>query len=177
MRLSVVSRGFILLVQLALAGTLPQAGVARAQDAPIVVYLVRHAEKLDDTRDPPLTEAGKARAAELARVLGDAGITHVWSTDFDRTRSTAAPTAHARGIAVRSYDPSKSREFVGELLRTPGRHLVVGHSNTTPALVEALGGEPGTPIADSEYDRLYLVVLSGSGAVTSLLRFGATASR
>ena len=48
---------------------------------------------------------------------------------------------------------------------------------TTPALVATLGGEPGTPIADSEYDRLYLVVLSGSGAVTSLLRFGATASR
>jgi broad specificity phosphatase PhoE len=156
------------------------AGVAfpaAAQDGPVVVYLVRHAEKANDSRDPPLSEAGKARATELARVLGNAGLTQVWTTDFDRTRSTAAPAAAAAGLSPQLYDPSKAREFAEQLRHTPGRHLVVGHSNTTPGLVELLGGTPGTPISDTEYDRLYIVVLNGTGAVTSLLRYGAPASR
>jgi hypothetical protein len=55
----------------------------------------------------------------------------------------------------------------------PGRHFVVGHSDTTPALVEALGGDAGAPIADPEYDRLYVLTLEGAGASTVLLRFGA----
>jgi len=169
----VLSRRFFLAVLMAAGLGSP----ALAQDGPVLVYLVRHAEKLDDSRDPPLNEAGKARAVELARVLGDAGITHVWSTDFARTRSTAAPTAEALGVAVQTYDPSKGREFVEELLHTPGRHLVVGHSNTTPALVKLLGGEPGGPISDTEYDRLYVVVLDGQRVTTTLLRYGVPAGR
>ena len=38
---------------------------------------------------------------------------------------------------------------------------MVGHSNTTPALVEALGGDPGSPIESLEYDRLYMVTFEG----------------
>jgi 2,3-bisphosphoglycerate-dependent phosphoglycerate mutase len=56
-----------------------------------------------------------------------------------------------------------------------GRHLVVGHSDTTPELVGLLGGEPGPAIDEpSEYDRLYIVTIGADGAVTSvLLRYGA----
>jgi len=54
----------------------------------------------------------------------------------------------------------------------PGRHLVLGHSNTTPQLVEALGGEPGAPIEEMEYDRLYIVTLMDGRTSTVLLRFG-----
>ena len=51
---------------------------------------------------------------------------------------------------------------------------VSGHSNTTPALVKLLGGEPGVPIEEkTEYDRLYMVVLKNGQAVHSgLLRYG-----
>ena len=52
-----------------------------------------------------------------------------------------------------------------------GNHLVVGHSNTPPMLVEALGGAPGGPIGEDEYDRLYVVTLAPDGPVhTALLR-------
>ena len=52
--------------------------------------------------------------------------------------------------------------------------FVVGHSNTTPALTELLGGDPGGPIEEkNEYDRLYIVSMSAEGRVSStLLRFG-----
>ena len=86
--------------------------------------------------------------------------------------STAAPTATEVGVEVASYDPRDLPGFAAHLLATPGRHLVVGHSNTTPEMVEALGGDPGSPIEEFEYDRIYVVVASDDGVETILLRFG-----
>jgi phosphohistidine phosphatase SixA len=164
--LAVTATPLLTVVGRANAATVPAADT-------VVVYLVRHAEKADTSRDPALSPAGKARAAELARMLGDAGVTQVWSTDFERTRSTARPTAEARGLQVQIYDPNDLKGFAARLAATPGRHLVVGHSNTTPALVRALGGTPGNLMADSEYDRFYVVTLGGTAPVTVQLRWGA----
>jgi phosphohistidine phosphatase SixA len=145
-----------------------------AQDLPIVVYLVRHAERGEDgTSDPPITAAGHERALLLAAMLRDTGITHIHTTDYARTRSTAAPVAELTGLRPAVYDPRDLSGFAERLRRMPGRHFVVGHSDTTPALVEALGGDAGAPIADPEYDRLYVLTLEGAGASTVLLRFGA----
>jgi phosphohistidine phosphatase SixA len=140
----------------------------------VVVYLVRHAERAEDgTDDPPISDAGQARARLLADLLRDAGVTHVHSTGYLRTRSTAEPFATRSGLGITSYDPRDLSTFAAELLATPGRHLVVGHSNTTPDLVEALGGDPGGPIDEAEYDRLYVVTrAAGGGISTVLLRFG-----
>ena len=142
---------------------------------PVVVYLVRHAERAEDgTNDPPISQAGEARAQELAFILEDAGIDHVHSTDLQRTRQTGAPLVEAAGLAVQVYDPSDLPAFAAALKATAGRHLVLGHSNTTPDLVAALGGDPGDPIDESEYDRLYVVVIPARGPVsTVLLRYGA----
>jgi broad specificity phosphatase PhoE len=144
-----------------------------AQGEEVVVYLVRHAERAEDgTNDPPISEAGQARARLLATLLADAGITRIHSTDFKRTHQTGAPTAEATGLELESYDPRDLPGFAAELRRSPGRHLVLGHSNTTPGLVQALGGEPHGAIEEMEYDRLYIVVISGGEVSTGLLRFG-----
>jgi broad specificity phosphatase PhoE len=141
----------------------------------VEIFLVRHAEKADDgTSNPHLTPAGEERARLLAFMLKDAGITHVHSSGFHRTLETAAPLAEAMDAEVAVYDTGALEELARELKATPGRHLVVGHSNTTPNLVAALGGDPGSPIDElSEYDRLYLVTVGPEGGVeTVLLRFG-----
>ena len=78
------------------------------------------------------------------------------------------------GLELESYDPRDLAGFAARLREAPGRHLVLGHSNTTPELVTALGGE-ATPIAEMEYDRLYVVTIPPKGAVTTtLIRFGAS---
>lgn len=178
MRLSLaVILGFLIMLPV-----FPQGAEAQSET---LFFLVRHAERADDgpagnrmamdphmAEDPPLSAAGLDRAVLLAEMLSDAGITHIHSTDYRRTRETVEPTAETTGIPVVTYDASDPEAFAEKLISTPGRHLVVGHSNTTPGLVAALGGEAGLPIEPLEYDRLYLVSVSETGVRTILLRFG-----
>ncbi len=158
--------------------TLLVAAPSVAAQEDVVVYLVRHAERAEDgTDDPPISEAGVERAWLLAEMLKDAGITHIHSTDYKRTLQTGKPLAEASGLEAASYDPRDLGGFAARLRSTPGRHLVLGHSNTTPDLVRALGGDPGEPIEEFEYDRLYVVVVDTDDVSTILLRFGAPFSR
>ncbi len=144
--------------------------------------------------DPELTERGQARARELERVVRSAGVTHLFSTDTRRTRQTLAPLAAALDLEVEIYSPAALDSFVEQVagLRPGSVAVVSGHSNTTPGLVLALGGRVegvvslrGTPaLKDSEYDRLFVSVLSPRGvenppAVKTLeMRYGeASASK
>jgi phosphohistidine phosphatase SixA len=142
---------------------------------PLVVFLVRHAEKADTSTDAALSAAGLARAQALASTLRDAGINHVHSSDYKRTRDTAAPIATLLNKNVQLYDPINPSELISRIKTERGRHLVVGHSNTTPALVKRLGGKPGPPIVEkNEYDRLYVITSNSDGSVsTVLLRYNA----
>ena len=75
-------------------------------------------------------------------------------------------------LEVEIYDHRRLDALIERLRREGGRHLVVGHSNTTPELVAALGGDPVSPIDEMEYDRLYIVTVTDDGVSTVLLRFG-----
>lgn len=165
---------FWALAILAILASLAAPVAAAPSGGAAVVFLVRHAEKSADSEDPALSAAGRRRASNLATLLADSGIEAVYSTDFARTLETASPLAAKRGLRVRLYDWDAMDALSNELTATPGRRLVVGHSDTTPELVELLGGEPGAPIDEaSEYDRLYIVTISPGGQVTTvLLRYG-----
>ena len=145
------------------------------QHEPLIVFLVRHAEKVKTGDDPGLSEAGLERTAVLVDTLRSAKIETVHSSDYFRTRETAMPVAARLGVEMELYDPRDLPALAEKLRGLGGRHLVVGHSNTTPAMVELLGGDPGTPIDEhGENDRLYVVTLGPDGtASTVLLRFGA----
>ncbi len=129
--------------------------------------VVRHAEKAaDGSDDPPLTDAGHRRAALLAELMGTPRLRAVYATSFRRTQQTAAPTARMNGLSVTSYDAKQpTQDFVAELRRAPaaGRVLVVGHSNTVPAIVAALCACEVTPMLEHEYDRLSIVRIDAGG--------------
>ena len=142
--------------------------------ADTVFFLARHAEKQDVAEDPRLNEDGRLRAARLADLLTDAGLTSIHSTDYRRTRETAQAVAERLGLEVGLYDPAEPGELLDELTETGGRHLLIGHSNTVPEMAARLGGEPYDAIdEEGEYDRLYVVTLDEEGsASTLLLRYG-----
>ena len=143
------------------------------------IFLVRHAEKTTEKTDPGLTEAGKARAEALADRLEGEDITHIFSSDYIRTRDTAAPLAQRLGLEIEIYDAGDLPGITETLKATPGRLLVVGHSNTTPQLTELLGGDGGTPIIEAtEYDRLYVVTMGEGDPVKSYLtQYGAASAK
>jgi phosphohistidine phosphatase SixA len=135
------------------------------------VIVVRHAEKVDDSSDPPLSEAGQARATALAAALADAGVSAIYTTQFERTRATAAPLARALGLSptvIQGGGPAAAhaRAVASRVLsQSAGRtSLVVGHSNTVPDIVQALGAADVGTIADDEYHNLFIVQV-GSDAV------------
>ncbi len=133
------------------------------------VFLVRHAEKVDNTSDADLSEAGRVRAAQLAKILKDAGITTIYSTDFKRTRETARPLADA--LHVTSTIVGREPEVVVERLRAlrpTDVALVVAHSDTLPDILKRLGHKETISIADQEYDNLFIVVSRKSEPPTFL---------
>jgi phosphohistidine phosphatase SixA len=169
-------RSFVAISALALAAL---AFVARpfAQDsksseklAPITIVLVRHAEKgTDDPRDPSLSEAGRARAERLAKMLAKSGVGHVYASEFKRTRETVAPFASAAKLDVEVVSAGKPDELVAKLraLAPGSKALVAGHSNTVPKLAELLGvelaglekGPAGDQFPDAEYGRVVVLTL------------------
>ena len=121
-------------------------------------YFVRHFEKqLGD--NPSLTVTGKARAEALAAFFSDKPLNSVYSTDYNRTRETAAPVAALKSVDIQSYDPHNLAGFAIKL-KTQDHVLVVGHSNTTPELLGLMGGANIT-IEESEYGLVYIVQTNG----------------
>ena len=152
----------------------PVTEVYASEQKLLVVFLVRHGEKVDLSEDAKLSDAGQERAALLAKILRSTKIEHVHSSDFIRTRSTAFPTADWHGLRVEIYDPYDLPGLAEKLRKVGGRHLVVGHSTTTPPMVELLGGDPGSKINEAgEFDRLYIVTVGSDGHSSSvMLRYG-----
>ncbi len=161
-----------LVLTITLIGSSSTPVSSASTNGPLVVFLVRHGEKADLGKDPELSPAGRERAAILANTLRNAEIEHVHSSDYSRTRETAAPTAAQYGLEVRLYNPRDLPALVGELRKTGGRHLVVGHSTTTPSMVMLLGGKPHSAINEAgEFDRLYIVTIGEDGAASSVMMY------
>jgi broad specificity phosphatase PhoE len=137
-----------------------------AQNSPKTIYIVRHAEKQLEGKDPELAYVGGVRAKKLAQILEKESIKRVLSTDFTRTRNTAQPTAAGAGITVAYYDPKNQEALVADLRSSEGNILVVGHSNTVSQLANAFvgEGEKFADLTDLEYDFIYVVTLEKNGA-------------
>ena len=146
--------------------------VAQAPAASTTIIVVRHAEKAaEPAADPALTAAGVARAEALVDVVKDAGVRAIISTGFVRTRTTAAPVAARLGLVTEIVDARAPDHAASVAAGVLAHHrgetvLVVGHSNTVPAIVAALGAPAPAPICDAEYDNLYIVTVPPTGAAT-----------
>ncbi len=136
------------------------------------IYLVRHAEKVDESRDPALSLPGQKRAIDLALHLRDAEIKKIYVSEFQRTQKTAEVLA-AQIKVIPQILPAKDIEKLVVMLKSETENvLVVAHSNTLPDILKALGAENVMPVADNEYDRLVLLQLKRDAAPTmQVLRY------
>lgn len=139
---------------------------------PIRVVLVRHAEKAKVPEgNVTLKPAGWERAGVLAEMLSEAGVTALYASEWRRTKLTLLPLSERLGLPVREISAKDPTGLVKAVLSHPGGLVVVAaHSDTLPALVEALGGGTVAPIDEGDYDNLFVLTIyaPGKAAVTRL---------
>ncbi|MDC6388336.1 phosphoglycerate mutase family protein [Maribacter sp. PR1] len=138
-------------------------------------YLIRHAEKdrsNPEDADPELSQKGLGRAMHWAEILNEVDLDAIYSTDYNRTSMTAAPTSVKKNIDVQYYDPRIMDIDQFKIDNLNKKVLVVGHSNTTPEFANLLlGEEKYTQIDDSENGTLFIVNIVDGVANSSRLVF------
>ena len=136
-------------------------------------YFIRHAEKdrTDNSdKNPYLTEKGRSRANHWSEILGNVKFDVVYSTDYNRTKETAQPTANKNNLDIKLYDPKQvdAKLFMKE--NNGKTVLIVGHSNTTPAFVNSIIGQKKyKDIDDNNNGNLYIVTVLGDKISDQLL--------
>ncbi|HST57417.1 MAG TPA: phosphoglycerate mutase family protein [Longimicrobium sp.] len=162
---ALLAAGLMACAPAAAPGSAPSA--ASAQDSTIVV-LVRHAEKAPvEGNDPPLSEAGEARARMLLQTLAGMRFHAVIATERQRTQATARPLAQVHNLTPEIV--ALAGPHVDNVAAAVRRHagqtvLVVGHSNTVPRIVHALGGPQLRDLCEPEFSHLYVMVLKDGAA-------------
>jgi phosphohistidine phosphatase SixA len=123
------------------------------------IILVRQAEKVDASQDPELSPEGSQRAERLMRIVKKYRPGAIYSTDFKRTRDTAAPMAARRKLQIETYDARKPADLIDAIMRSrTKRFMIVGHSNTVPGLANLLGKkELFRNLDDAEYGAIWIV--------------------
>lgn len=127
------------------------------------IVLVRHSEKDISAEasktDPDLSAEGRARALRLKELLKKYKPHEIFSTNFKRTRQTAEPIASARKKEIQTYSPGEQAELVKRIMASTTDHnLIVGHSNTIPALVNLFAGKQVfRDLPESEYGVFYVM--------------------
>lgn len=142
---------------------------AQSNPLPTTILFVRHAEKADDgTNNPPLNEAGEERAAHLLEVLNsEYEISSIFSTPYLRTKMTAQPLADHLNLEIQEYGFSNVREWMEEIINTHRGEaiLIVGHSNTTPMLINLiLGEERYEDLGEDDFGDIFIVSTTGIGS-------------
>lgn len=126
------------------------------------IYLIRHAEKADGTRDTELSQAGKTRAQKWSTYFNDKGLAAIYATPYNRTNATAAPLAEMLKLNIILYNPSQLDLQVVAEAHKGKSVLIVGHSNTLPSHVnKLLNEEKYGEIDESEFGTLYTITING----------------
>jgi phosphohistidine phosphatase SixA len=164
--------------RIVLAITLLTCGLTGGQAfAQAAVYIVRHAERANNAVDSPLSEQGKQRADALARLLKQAKVKAIYTSQFVRSQKTAEPLAtklDIRPVIVNNGDPDKT----ASLIRTDHPHdvvLVVGHSDTVGPLIKNWDSEAAVTISENEFDAIFILIPTGNSAGWIRLKYASGA--
>ena len=145
--------------------------ICLAQQNVSTYYFIRHAEKVDDSKNPDLSEHGLKRANQWNTILADVHFDEIYTTDFKRTIQTAAPTATAKNIKTKIYDLKDLNidNFKNETLNK--KVLIVGHSNSIPKFVNQVIKYNLFPdIEDTVFGNLYVITITGDTISYHLLK-------
>lgn len=142
-----------------------------AQDKEITtIYLIRHAEKADNSSNPELSQAGIERAINWAKYFEKTPIDAFYTTLYRRTQQTCATIATTKQKEINFYKP-QDLDLKKLISENKGKTiLIVGHSNTIPKHInQLLGQEKYSDIPESDFGNLYIVKAKNNEITSELI--------
>jgi len=125
------------------------------------IYVMRHLDTPAGQQDPDLLPEGQRAAEALATWFRDERPTAIYVTDYKRTRQTVAPLAARLDLTPILYDPHDTQGLIARVRAEHGAVLIVGHSNTVPEIIAALGGTRPAPLVHTDFGDIWRVAPSG----------------
>jgi 2,3-bisphosphoglycerate-dependent phosphoglycerate mutase len=140
-------------------------------------YIVRHAEKADDSNDPQLSQQGIDRAVDLEKYLASKKLDTVFTSTFKRTMLTGLTVSLPRALpqlAINQQDPQTLNAFIERMKKIASDKgiLIVGHTNTIPTMVFGICGQTISPIAENDYDNIYIITIKNGTKTLEQLTYG-----
>lgn len=157
----------LLLMSILLAVTGCMTPAAPAAPEP-VYHVVRHLHTPEGQRDPDLLPEGQAAAQRLAAMLASEPPAIIYVSHYKRTGQTAAPIAARLGLTPVVYDPADTPALVARVRQGPWPVLIVGHSNTVPDIVAALGGTRPAPLSHPDFGDVWRIAADGTTTRTRI---------
>ncbi len=125
--------------------------------------------------DPPLTRNGENRALEIVEKFKKYKVNQIYSTNYKRTKSTVFPLANSLNLNLTNYDPRKLELLKTELLLDSNKgkkYLIVGHSNTSPKLVNLLINENRfKDLSEDDYATYFIVTIKRNKTRVKVRKF------
>lgn len=140
-----------------------------AQNNKTTIFLIRHAEKADNSSNPELSQAGIERSINWATYFEKTPIDVFYTTMYRRTQQTCSTIATTKQKDILFYKPEAMdlKKIIAE--NTGKTILIVGHSNTIPNYINKLLGTPKyEDIPESEFGNLYRITISGESITDEL---------
>lgn len=165
---------FLSMILFAALGLEAQSQNDKHQTMATTIYIIRHAEKdtlVPDSKNPHLTQVGKARANHWNQIFEHIAFDKVYATNYHRTIETAQPTADRCQTSITLYATQDLTDIDTFVKTVEGKTvLLVGHSNTITNIANKLIGMEAYPeIDESIYGNLYLVTIMDGKASGQLL--------
>ena len=119
-----------------------------------------------------LTHPDSDHMTGLIDVLEKYKVDEIYSTDYTRTKETIAPFANKINKPIQLYDPKTISAFTEQLRNENKTIVVIGHSNTTPALVNLLVKENKfKTLDDNEYGTYWIVKIKDGKAEAEEMKY------
>lgn len=134
------------------------------------IFLIRHAEKQDDTKNTDLSAQGFERAENWRKYFENTQINVFYSSGFQRARHTCQSMAFSRDKNITIYK-NHLMNLKNVMEENRGKTImIVGHSNRIPTFINTLlGEEKYAEISESEFGNLYIIKELDNEITTELI--------
>jgi broad specificity phosphatase PhoE len=161
---------------IALLAFISSNAISQNKEELTTFILLRHAEKetgqnaMTTGNDQKLSEEGKKRAERITELFSQTSIAAIYSTSYERTRSTVTPLAISKSLEVMYYEPNKVEAIDKMWNEHQGKIIIVcGHSNTIPKIANYLTGTNSyKDFSDSDYGNILVITLTQKGKPASV---------